>query len=129
MEVEALIRIVIGLAIKIHNHIGPGCFEKVYEEILYYELSKLDIEVKRQVFFPIKYEGLLIRNAYKLDLLIEDKLVVELKSVEPLPPVYFQQIKSQLSLLQIRNGMILNFKTALMKDGIYRIYNNKAPNI
>jgi len=73
---------------------------------------------------PISYDDLHIENAYKLDLLIENKIVVELKSVFPLHPVYFKQLKTQLALLKLKNGLILNFKTELMKDGIHRVYNN-----
>ena len=84
METEALIRKIIGLAIKIHSRVGPGCFEKVYEEILYYELQKEGIVTHRQLLLPIKYDDLHIENAYKLDLLVDNKIVVELKSVFPL---------------------------------------------
>ncbi|MFN0082186.1 MAG: GxxExxY protein [Ferruginibacter sp.] len=124
METEELIKKIIGLAIKIHSKIGPGCFEKVYEEILHYELQKVGILTHRQLVLPITYEDLHIENAYKLDLLIDNKIVVELKSVFPLHPVYFKQLKTQLALLNLKNGLILNFKTELMKDGIHRVYNN-----
>ena len=73
---------------------------------------------------PIQYDNLNIENAYKLDLLVENKLDLELKSVFPLPSVYFKQIKTQLSLLNLKHGMILNFKTEKMKDGIHRVFNN-----
>ena len=124
MEINTLTGIVVDLCIKIHSHIGPGCFEHVYEELLYYELTKQDIKVHRQLFLPIQYEELHIENAYKLDLLIENKLVLELKSVSPLPAVYFKQLKTQLGLLNLKHGMILNFKVDLMKEGIHRVYNN-----
>lgn len=124
MEIDELTGIVVDCCIKIHSKLGPGCFEKVYEEILYYELTKLGLEVKKQVLLPIDYEELHIDNAYKLDLLVENKLVVELKSVHPLPTVYFKQIRTQLSLLNLKHGMILNFKVELMKDGIHRVFNN-----
>ena len=126
MEIRMLAGIVVNLAIKIHTAIGPGCFEKVYEEILYYELQKLKIPVHRQLLLPIQYVTLDIKNAYKLDLLIDNKLVVELKSVYPLPPVYFKQLRTQLGLLNLKHGMILNFKEELMKQGIHRVYNNKG---
>jgi GxxExxY protein len=124
MEINKLTGIIVDLCIKIHSKIGPGCFEKVYEEILYYELQKLGIIVHRQILLPIQYETLNIDNAYKLDLLVENMLVLELKSVFPLPAVYFKQIRSQLGLLNLKHGMILNFKVDLMKDGIHRVYNN-----
>ena len=76
------------------------------------------------MLLPIQYEELNIENAYKLDLLIEDKLILELKTVHPLPSVYFKQIRTQLSLLNLKYGMLLNFKVELMKDGIHRVFNN-----
>lgn len=89
MNINKLTGIVVDLCIKIHSRIGPGCFERVYEEILYFELAKLGINVQRQLLLPIQYDELYIRDAYKIDLLVENKLVLELKSVHPLPPVYF----------------------------------------
>ena len=124
IPINELTAIVVDLCIKIHSRIGPGCFERVYEEILYYELTKLGFEVKRQLLLPIQYDELYIKDAYKIDLLIEDKLVTELKSLHPLPPVYFNQIRTHLSLLYLKNGMLINFKVGLMKDGIHRVFNN-----
>ena len=124
MKINDLTGIVVGLCIKIHSKIGPGCFEKVYEEILYYELNKLGLKVDRQLLFPIEYEELTVEKAYKLDLLVEDMLILELKSIYPLPTVYFKQIKTHLSLLDLKHGLLLNFKVDLMKDGIYRVFNN-----
>jgi GxxExxY protein len=124
IPINELTGIIIDLCIKIHSRIGPGCFEKVYEEILYYELTKLGFKVQRQLLLPIKYDELYIKDAYKIDLLIEDKLVLELKSLFPLPPVYFNQIHTHLSLLNLKHGMIINFKVPLMKDGIHRVFNN-----
>lgn len=124
MEINRLTGIVVDLCIKIHSKVGPGCFERVYEEILFYELSKLGIESERQLLLPIKYETLIIQRAYKLDLLIESKLIVELKSLHPLSPVYCKQMHTHLSLLNLKHGMLVNFKVALMKEGIHRIFNN-----
>ena len=126
VPIDELTKVGIGLCIKIHSKIGPGCFERVYEEILYYELTNLGYKVLRQILLPIDYEKLHIKDAYKIDLLIEDKLVVELKSIHPLPLVYFNQVQTQLSLMGLRNGMLVNFKVAKMKDGIHRVFNNKA---
>ena len=124
MNINELTGIVVDLCIKIHSRIGPGCFERVYEEILYYELTKLGIKVERQLLLPIEYDELFIKDAYKIDLLIENKLVLELKSVHPLPTVYFNQIRTHLSLLNLKHGMLINFKVELMKDGIHRVFNN-----
>ena len=124
IQLNELTAIVVDLCIKIHSKIGPGCFERVYEEILYYELTKIGFKVQRQLLLPIQYEELYIKDAYKVDLLVEDKLVLELKSLYPLPPVYFNQIHTHLSLLNLKHGMLINFKVPLMKDGIHRVFNN-----
>ena len=124
MDIDKLTGIVVDICIRIHSRIGPGCFERVYEELLYYELTKLGLKVQRQLLLPIQYEELNIENAYKLDLLVEDKLVLELKTLYPLPPVYFKQIRTQLSLLELKYGMLLNFKVELMKEGIHRVFNS-----
>ena len=126
METEELIKIIIGLAIKIHTRLGPGCFESVYEEVLFYELQQKGILVHRQQMLPIQYDSLYIENAFKLDLIIENKIIIELKCVHPLHPVFFKQVRTQLSLLNLKNGLILNFKTELMKNGIHRVYNNNG---
>jgi len=80
MDINKLTGIVVDLCIKIHSRIGPGCFEKVYEEILNYELTKLGIKVHRQLLLPIEYDDLNIENAYKLDMLVDDQLILELKT-------------------------------------------------
>jgi GxxExxY protein len=124
MNINRLTGAVVDACIKIHSSIGPGCYERVYEETLYYELTKLGFSVDRQLLLPITYDKLHIEDAYKLDLLVEDRLVLELKSVFPLPPVYFNQVRTYLSLLNLKNGMLLNFKVPLMKEGIHRVFNN-----
>jgi GxxExxY protein len=124
MSINDLTGIIVDLCIKIHSRVGPGCYERVYEEILYHELIKLGHKVQRQVLLPIQYDKLYIDNAYKLDLIVDEMLVLELKSVYPLPPVFFKQIRTQLSLLNLKHGFIINFKVELMKDGIHRVYNN-----
>jgi len=124
MEIDRLTGIVIDHCVKIHSKIGPGCFERVYEEILYYELNKAGLNVERQLFLPINYKELHIKNAYRLDLLVESKLVLEVKSINPLPMVYFKQIRTQLALSGLKHGLLLNFKEALMREGIHRVFNN-----
>ena len=124
IAIDELTEIVIGVCIKMHSRIGPGCFERVYEEILYYELTKLGFKVQRQLLLPIEYDNLFIKDAYKIDLIVEDRLIIELKSVHPLPPVYFNQVQTQLSLMNLKYGMLLNFKVPKMKEGIHRVFNN-----
>lgn len=122
--INKLTGLIVDLCIKIHNKIGPGCFERVYEEILDYELCKVGIEAKAQLLLPIHWETLHIDNAYKLDLLIENKLIVGLKSQYPLASVYFNQMHTHLSLLNLKHGLLINFKVQLMKEGIHRVFNN-----
>ncbi len=124
MKINELTGVVVDLCIKIHSKVGPGCFEKVYEEILHYELEKFGLKVDRQKILSLNYEELSMRNAYRIDLLVENKLVLEIKSIHPLPPVYFKQVRTYLSLLGLKHGMLLNFNVDLMKNGIYRVFNN-----
>ena len=124
MDINKISGIVVDAAVKIHSAIGPGCFERVYEEVLYFELNKRGLYVERQITMPIEYDILVINDAYRLDLLIEKKIKIEIKSIEHISPVHFKQVMTYLKLMNIKNGIILNFKTNLMKDGIYRSFNN-----
>lgn len=124
MDIDRLTGIVLDACIKIHTVIGPGCFEKVYEETLNYELYKRGLDVQRQNLMPICYERLLIPDAYKMDLLVEKKLIIEIKSVERLAPLHFRQVMTYLKLSQIKNGLLLNFNVELMKQGFNRVFNN-----
>jgi GxxExxY protein len=124
MDVNFLTGVVLDACIKIHTEIGPGCFERVYEEALNYELIERKFRVERQLLLPIQYEDVFIENAYKIDLLVEDKLVIEIKSVERLSPVHFKQVRTYLKLLKLKNGILLNFNVEWMKDGFHRVFNN-----
>ncbi len=121
MNVTDLTKLISDAATKIHAAIGPGCFAKTYEEALYYELSKKGLLVERQVVMPVFYEQLIINDAFKVDLLIDQKLVVEIKAVDKLLAVHFKQVKGYLKLMNIKNGLLLNFKTVALKDGIHSI--------
>jgi GxxExxY protein len=129
MEMNTLTGTVLDACIKIHTAIGPGCFEKVYEETLYYELIKKNIWVDRQVLMPIRYENLVIEDAYRVDLLVEKKLVVEIKSVERTAPVHFKQVMTYLKLSGLKNGLLINFGIEWMKDGFHRVFNNEGKDI
>lgn len=124
MEIDELTGLIIQYCIKIHSKIGPGCYEKVYEELLHYEISKQKIPVERQLLMPIAYDDLKIEDAYKLDLLVDNRLILEIKSTEKLAPVHFKQIKTYLKLMDIKNGLLLNFNVDLMKEGVHRVFNN-----
>ncbi len=124
VEINQLTGLVLRACIKIHTEIGPGCFEKVYEETLYYELVKKDIAIERQLLMPIRYEDLEIRDEYRVDLLVERKLVIEIKSVERIAPVHFKQVRTYLKLLNLKNGLLLNFNEEWMKEGFHSVFNN-----
>ena len=126
MEANNITGAIVDACIKIHVAIGPGCFERVYEELLYYELNKRGLNVERQVLMPIMYENLKINDAYKLDLLVEKKVIIEIKSVEHILPVLFSQVMTYLKLMELKQGLLLNFKVKLMKDGIHKVFNNKG---
>lgn len=124
MEINQLTGTIIELCIKIHSTIGPGCFERVYEDLLYYEIQKRNIPLQRQLLMPICYEELQIQDAYKLDLLVDDRLIVEIKSVENVLGVHYKQLQTYLKLMKLKNGLLLNFKVDLMKNGVHRVFNN-----
>jgi len=112
---------VIGCAIRVHRALGPGLFESVYEPCLADELSRGKIEFKRQVSVPIKYGGREIGPGFRLDFLIEEELVLELKSVEKLLPVHEKQVLTYLKLTGLRKGLLMNFNASLLKQGIRSI--------
>jgi GxxExxY protein len=126
MEIDELTGIVLDCCIKIHTRIGPGCFEKVYEETLYYELFRKGLDIQRQVLMPIAYDELFIADAYRIDLVVEKKLIVEIKSVEKIAPVHFKQIMTYLKLMKLKNGVLLNFNVDLIKHGFHRLFNNEG---
>ncbi len=100
----------IGAALKVHSAIGPGLLESAYETCLLYELEKQDLAVRRQVLLPVRYENLTIDNGYRIDLLIRDLVVVELKALETILPVHRAQLLSYLRLGRYRLGYLLNFQ-------------------
>jgi GxxExxY protein len=114
---------IIGAAIKVHSAVGPGLLEGAYEICLAYELEKRDLPARRQVLIPIRYEELTIDNGYRIDLLVRDRVVVELKAVETILAVHRAQLLSYLRLGGFKLGYLLNFHVAHMRDGIVRIVN------
>ena len=118
---------IIGAAIKVHSVIGPGLLESAYEACLVYELEKLRLQVRKQVLVPIRYEDLSIDNGYRIDLLVEDRVVVELKSVETVLPVHRGQLLSYLRLGGYKLDYLLNFNVTQMRDGVIRLVNGLQP--
>jgi GxxExxY protein len=123
MNEEEIGHAIIGAAIKVHSIVGPGLLESAYETCLLYELQKQDLPVQRQVMVPIWYEDLAIDNGYRIDLLVDDRVVVELKVVEAILPVHRGQLLSYLKLGGLKLGFLLNFHVARMRDGVMRMVN------
>lgn len=114
---------VVDAAIKVHKNLGPGLLEAVYEVVLAQELLNRGLRVDRQVTLPIEYDGLRIDEGFRTDMIVEGKVIVELKSVEQLARVHHKQLYTYLKLADKRLGLLLNFGAELMKDGIKRIAN------
>lgn len=115
-----LTRQIIGAAIEIHRHLGPGLLESTYESCLVYELEKLELSVQKQVALPVVYKELQLSKAYRIDQEVNDQIVVELKAVDKILPVHEAQVLSYLKLSQRKVGLLLNFNVKMMKDGIRR---------
>ena len=114
---------IIAAAMKVHSPVGPGLLESAYETCLTYELEKQRVPVRSQVLVPIRYEDLTIDNGYRIDLLVGDQVVVELKAIEAILPVHRGQLLSYLKLGGFKLGYLLNFHVAHMRDGIVRMVN------
>ena len=119
---------VISAAIEVHEVLGPGLLEGIYEAAFCHELSLRGIQVQRQLAVPVFYKGVSLTQALRLDLLIDDTLVVELKSVETLLPIHKAQLLSYLRLAQLQVGLLINFNTQRLKQGIYRVVNSQVKN-
>ena len=122
-DINDLTGAVIGAAIEVHKVLGPGLLESAYEECLCFELKMRNIAYKRQHDLPINYKGNNLDCGYRLDLLIEDELIVELKSCEHLLPVHEAQLLTYLKLTKIKIGLLINFNVPVLKDGIKRLIN------
>jgi GxxExxY protein len=123
MDIEQIGHAVIGAAIKVHSIVGPGLLESAYETCLLYELEKQRVRARTQVMVPIRYDGLVVDNGYRIDVLVEDAVVVELKAVAAVLPVHRGQLLSYLRLGGFKLGFLLNFQVAHMRDGIVRMVN------
>ncbi len=117
---EMLAKQIVNAAFKVHKNLGPGLLEKVYEVCFCYELSKVGIQTKRQVEIPISYEQMIFNEALRLDVLVEDSIICELKAVDILNPVWEAQIISHLKLSNKRIGFLINFNVPVIKQGIKR---------
>ena len=119
-ELNSLTEQIIGAAIEIHRHLGPGLLESAYETCLAYELQQLGLLVERQIALPLVYKEIRLDQGYRIDLLVEKKVILELKVVEQITPVHEAQILSYLRFSGCAVGLLINFNVKLLKDGIRR---------
>ncbi len=124
MTENELSKIVFDCALKVHQKLGPGLLESAYEECLFYELNKTGLDVQKQKALPLIYEEVKLDVGYRLDIIIENKLIVEIKSVDALNDVHFAQLLTYLKLTNCKLGLLINFNVTLIKNGIKRIANN-----
>lgn len=124
MSENELSQIIIGCAIKIHTALGPGLLESAYEECLYYELVKAGLKVEKQKSLPLIYEEIKLEIGYRLDLIVEDKVIIEIKACESLNDIHLAQVLTYLKLSNIKLGLLINFNVTRVKDGIKRVVNN-----
>ncbi|MEA5583509.1 GxxExxY protein [Nodularia harveyana UHCC-0300] len=115
---------IVDAAYKVHVSLGPGLLESVYETVLDLELRRRKLQVRRQVLIPVMYEGIRLDEGFRADLIVEDKVIVELKSVETVHPVHHKQLLTYLRLTDKRVGLLINFNVSLIKEGISRVVNN-----
>jgi GxxExxY protein len=122
-NVEELARIVVDCSYRLHTDLGPGMLESVYEAFLAAKLAKANLRVDRQKPIPVEYEGLKLADGFRADLIIEDSLIVEIKSVEHLAPVHSKQLLTYLRLTKQPLGLLINFGSARFRDGVKRVVN------
>ena len=121
MEFDQLSKQVIGLAIVVHRELGPGLLESTYEKCLAYELKAHNIECVTQLVLPVKYKEINLDCGYRVDLMVEERLIVELKSVSSLQQIHEAQLLTYMKLAHIKIGLLVNFNTRLLKSGIKRL--------
>jgi GxxExxY protein len=123
VEENDLSKLALDICFKIHKLYGPGLFESVYEEIFCYELMKKNIFFERQKNIPVVHEEIKLEAGFRADVVIDNKLLLEFKSVEAIGEVHYKQVQTYLKLANLKLGLLVNFNVALLKDGIKRIIN------
>ncbi len=124
MEINDITGKIVDAAFKLHVSLGPGLLESVYEKCLEMDLREAGLEVATQVGVPLKYKNLAFDTGYRLDLLVENTIIVEIKSVEKLAPVHYSQLITYLKLYNKPVGLLVNFNSKYFKDGLHRLVNN-----
>jgi iron complex transport system substrate-binding protein len=127
MELDDITGVIVDAAVRIHRELGPGLLESLYEGILACELRRRALRTERQRLISFSYNGIDIEDAFRADLLVEECVIVEVKSVERLAPVHTKQLLTYLRLTNLRVGLLLNFGAETMKEGVKRMVNNYAP--
>jgi GxxExxY protein len=125
MTENEISKIVFDLGMKVHRTLGPGLLESSYEECLFYELTNSKLKVERQKLLPVVYEGVRMETSYRIDLMIEDKLILELKAVENITDLHLAQLLTYLKLSNCKLGMVINFNVPLFKNGVKRVINGQ----
>jgi GxxExxY protein len=123
MDDDELVEIILGAAFRVHTRLGPGLLESVYQRVLVYELVKEGLSVEVQKSIPVFYEEIHLEEGYRADLIVEKKILLELKSVETLLPVHVKQVLTYLRFAELRIGYLVNFGAARLKTGIKRLVN------
>ncbi|MDZ8109018.1 MAG: GxxExxY protein [Nostoc sp. DedQUE12a] len=123
-EINEVSGAVVDAAYMVHTSLGPGLLESVYETVMDFELRKRKLRVQRQVMIPVVYGGVVLEEGFRADLIVENQVIVELKSVESIHPVHKKQLLTYLRLADKRVGLLINFNVSLIKDGISRVVNN-----
>ena len=127
MDIEELATIAVDCGFHLHKGLGPGLLESVYEAVMADQLTRRGLHVVRQAPIPVRYDGIQLSEGFRADLLIEGRLLVELKSVERLSPLHGKQVLTYLRLLQMPLGLLINFGGETFKEGVKRIVNNHRP--
>lgn len=124
MNENELAKIIVDCCYKIHTSLGPGLLESVYEEVLCYELRKHELNYRRQLGLPVYYEEVKMDLGFRADIIVEDLVIIEIKSVEAVAPVHKKQLLTYLKITDLKLGLLINFNESLIKDGVKRIVNN-----
>jgi GxxExxY protein len=119
-----LASIIVDCCYHIHVNLGPGLLESVYEEVLYYELKRIGLNIERQKALPVVWKDVKMDLGYRTDLIVENKVIIEIKSVEDIHPVHPKQVLTYLKLTGLKLGLLINFNSPIIKTGITRIVNN-----
>jgi GxxExxY protein len=121
LDRDLLTHKVIGCAVEVHKHLGPGLLESSYERCLLQELESVGIDAESQVSLPIVYKGLNLESGYRLDIIVSNCLIIELKAVDELAPIHTAELLTYLKLSDVKTGLLINFNTARLADGIKRV--------